>query len=309
MSLNVAGLTAYVDQTKMELIRKFVLEGRSASFLTIQPDIKSSASINILSSQLVAQAGGCGFTNEGQTILSQTPLSVCPLKVNESICLDTLEQYYTQYMMNPGSYNTEIPFEQTYVLDKIANISSLIDTLIWQGNTATTGQTSLCDGFITLAETTYSGSVINGNTSSATAITPSNIISLIDDMSASINVNIINMDDLYLYVGYDTYRTYQIALRNANLFHYNGQQDQGESFSQLIPGQNIRVIALKGLNGTNKMFLSTKSNMYYGVDMLNDYENFELFYSQDFQEVRMVAKWKMGVNAAFWDMVSYFSLV
>jgi hypothetical protein len=48
--------------------------------------------------------------------------------------------------------------------------------------------------------------------------------------------------------------------------------------------------------------------MYYGVDMLNDYENFELFYSQDFQEVRMVAKWKMGVNAAFWDMVSYFSL-
>lgn len=308
MSLNVAGLTTYVDQTKMELIRKFVLEGRSASFLTIQPDIKSSASINILSSQLVAQSGGCGFTNEGQTILSQTPLTVCPLKVNESICLDTLEQYYTQYMMNPGSYNTQIPFEQTYVLDKIANISSLIDTLIWQGNTATTGQTSLCDGFITLAETTYSGSVINGNTSSATAITPSNIISLIDDMSASINVNIINMDDLYLYVGYDTYRTYQIALRNANLFHYNGQQDQGENFSQLIPGQNIRVIALKGLNGTNKMFLSTKSNMYYGVDMLNDYENFELFYSQDFQEVRMVAKWKMGVNAAFWDMVSYFSL-
>ena len=308
MSLNVAGLTSYVDQTKMELIRKFVLEGRSASFLTIQPDIKSSASINILSSQLVAQAGGCGFTNEGSTILSQQPLSVCPLKVNESICLDTLEQYYTQYMMNPGSYNTQIPFEQTYVLDKIANISSLIDTLIWQGDTSTTGQTSLCDGFITLADTTYSGSVINGNTSSATAITPSNIIQLIDDMSASINVNIINMDDLYLYVGYDTYRTYQIALRNANLFHYNGQQDQGENFSQLIPGQNIRVIALKGLNGTNKMFLSTKSNMYYGVDMLNDYENFELFYSQDFQEVRMVAKWKMGVNAAFWDMVSYFSL-
>ena len=308
MSLNVAGLTAYVDQTKMELIRKFVLEGRSASFLTIQPDIKSSASINILSSELVAQAGGCGFTNEGQTILSQQPLTVCPLKVNESICLDTLEQYYTQYMMNPGSYNTQIPFEQTYVLDKIANISSLIDTLIWQGNTALTGQTGLCDGFITLADTTYSGSVINGNTSSATAITPSNIIQLIDDMSASINVNIINMDDLYLYVGYDVYRTYQIALRNANLFHYNGQQDQGENFSQLIPGQNIRVIALKGLNGTNKMFLSTKSNMYYGVDMLNDYENFELFYSQDFQEVRMVAKWKMGVNAAFWDMVSYFSL-
>jgi hypothetical protein len=308
MSLNVQGLTAYVDQEKMALIRKFVLEGRSTRFLTIQPDIKSAASINVLSSELVAQAGGCGFTNEGETILSQQPLSVCPLKVNESICLDTLEAYYTQYLMNPGSYNTEIPFEQTYVLDKIANISSLVDTLIWQGDTSLTGQTGLCDGFIKLADTTYSGSVVDGNTSSATGITASNIIDLVDDMVAAIPVDIINMDDLYLYVGYDVYRLYARALRNANLFHYTGAEDQGEDFSQMVPGTNVRIIAVKGLNGTNKMFLTTKSNAYFGCDMLNDYENFELFYSQDFQEVRMVAKWKQGVGIAFPEYVVYFTL-
>lgn len=308
MSLNVAGLTTYVDQERMALIRKFVLEGRSTRFLTIQPDIKSAASINVLSSELVAQAGGCGFTNEGETILSQEPLSVCPLKVNESICLDTLEQYYTQYMMNPGSYNTEIPFEQTYVLDKIANISSLVDTLIWQGDTSVTGQTGLCDGFIKLAETTYSGSVVNGNTSSATAITANNIIDLVDDMVSAVPANIINMDDLYLYCGYDTYRLYARALRNANLFHYTGAEDQGEDFSQIVPGTNVRILAVKGLNGTNKMFLSTKSNLYFGTDMLNDYENFELWYSQDFQEVRMAAKWKQGVGMAFPDYTVYFTL-
>jgi len=308
MSLNVAGLTAYVDQERMALIRKFVLEGRSTRFLTIQPDIKSAASINVLSSDLVGQAGGCGFTNQGETILSQEPLSVCPLKVNESICLDTLEQYYTQYMMNPGSYNTEIPFEQTYVLDKIANISSLVDTLIWQGDTSVTGQTSLCDGFITLAETTYSGSVVDGNTSNATGITASNIIGLVDDMVAAVPVNIINMDDLYLYVGYDLYRLYARALRNANLFHYTGAEDQGEDFSQMVPGTNVKIIAVKGMNGTNKMFLSTKSNLFFGTDMLNDYENFELWYSQDFQEVRMAAKWKQGVGFAFPEYVVYFSL-
>jgi hypothetical protein len=308
MSLNVAGLTQYVDQTKMELIRKFVLEGRSTRFLTIQPDIKSADSINILSSDLIAQSGGCGFTNLGTTNLTQQPLEVCPLKVNESVCLDTLEKYYTQVMMNPGSYNTEIPFEQTYVLDKIANISSLVDTLIWQGDTSTTGQTSLCDGFIRLVETTYSGDVVDGNVSSATGITAANIIGLVDDMVNSIPANIINMDDLYLYVGYDTYRTYATALRNANLFHYTGAENQGEDFSQVVPGTNVRVIALKGLNGTNKMFLSTKSNLFFGTDMLNDYENFELWYSQDFQEVRMAAKWKQGVGIAFPEYVVYFSL-
>jgi len=309
MSLNVAGLTAYVDQERMALIKKMILGGRSAQFLTVQPDIKSAASINLLSSDLVAQAGGCGFSNSGETILSQTTLNVCPLKVNESICLDTLEAYYTQSLMNPGSYNTQIPFEQIYAEEKVSQISALMDDLIWKGDTSSTGNTALCDGFITLAGSVdYSGSVVTGNISSATGITAANIISLVDDMVSVIPTNIIAMDDLYLYMGYDTYRLYALALRNANLFHYTGAEDQGEQFSQMVPGTNVRAIAVRGLNGTNKMFLSSKSNLYLGVDLLNDYENFELWYSLDNQEVRMAAKWKAGVNAAFWDYVVFFEL-
>jgi len=256
MSLNVAGLTAYVDETRMQLIKKMILGGRSTQFLTIQPDIKSTASINLLSSTLVAQGGGCGFSNSGTTNLTQNDLQVCPLKVNESICLDTLEQYYTQTLMQPGSYNTQIPFEQLYVEEKTEQISALIDDLVWRGNTAT-GVGNL---------------------------------------------------DLYLYCGYDFYRTYATALRNANLFHYTGAEDQGQQFSQMVPGTNVRMIAVRGLNTSNKFFISSKSNMFFGTDLLNDYENFELWYSLDNQEVRMAAKWKLGVNAAFWDYVVYFKL-
>ena len=285
-----------------------ILGGRSTRYLTIQPDIKSAASINLLSSTLVAQAGGCGFTDAGTTILTQNTLNTCPLKVNESICIDTLEQYYTQAMLAPGSYDTDFGFEQLYTEEKVSQISSLIDTLIWQGNTSVTGQTGLCDGFITLANTTYSASTVTGNVSGVTAITASNIIAVVDAAVNVIPTNIIDMDDLYLYCGYDFYRTYSTALRNANLFAYTGAEDQGESFSQMVPGTNVRLIAVKGLNGTNKFFISSKSNMYFGCDLLNDYENLEIFYSMDFQEVRVVAKWKSGVNAAFWDYVVYFKL-
>ena len=309
MSLNVAGLTAYVDQERMALIKKMILGGRSTRYLTVQPDIKSAASINLLSSNLIAQAGGCGFTNSGTTILTQQTLNVCPLKVNESICLDTLEEYYTQAMMNPGSYNTTIPFEQIYAEEKVSQISSLIDELIWKGDTVSgVGNLNLCDGFVRLANTTYSGSVVDGNVQNVTAITAANIISVVDDAVNVIPANIVDMDDLYLYCGYDFYRLYATALRNANLFHYTGAEDQGEQFSQLVPGANVRVIAVKGLNGTNKFFISSKSNLYFGTDLLNDYENFELWYSLDNQEVRMASKWKQGVNAAFWDYVVYFKL-
>jgi hypothetical protein len=292
----------------MALIKKMILGGRSTSFLTIQPDIKSAASINLLSSDLVAQAGGCGFNDDGETILTQNTLNVCPLKVNESICIDTLEQYYTQKMLAPGSYDTDFGFEQLYVEEKVSQISSLIDSLIWVGNSAGSGQLALCDGFVTLAQTTYSGSVVNGNTLNVTALTANNIIDVVDAMTQAIPVNIIAEDDLYLFMGYDTYRLWATSLRNANLFAYDGREDQGEQFSQMVPGQNVRVMAVKGLNGTNKMFLSTKKNMFFGTDLLNDYENLEIWYSMDFQEVRVVAKWKQGVNCAFWDYTVFFEL-
>jgi hypothetical protein len=310
MALNVAGLTAYIDQVKMDLIKKMILGGRTTSFITVQPGIKSAASINLLSSNLVAQAGGCGFTDAGTTILTQNTLNVCPLKVNESICIDTLEQYYTQVMLQPGSYDTDFGFEQIYTEEKVSQISSLIDNLIWQGNASLTGSTqlALCNGFITLANTTYSGSVVDGNVANYTAITAANIIAIVDDAVQVIPTNIIAEDDLYLYCGYDFARLYFTALRNANLYNYPSVETGANDFMITIPSSNVKLVAVKGLTGTNKFFISTKSNLYFGCDLLDDYENLEIFYSMDFQEVRVVAKWKSGVNAAFWDYVVYFKL-
>ena len=310
MSLNVAGLTAYVDENKMALIKKAVLGGRTLRYITVQPDIKSSATINIIDSDLVAQAGACGWSEAGETILTQQVLTVCPIRVNESICLDTLETYYTQKLMNPGSYNETIPFEQIYASEKADKINALIDDLIWKGDTvAGSGNLALCDGIIYQADNNWSASTVDGNVSSATAITASNIIGLVDDMTAVIPTDILGLNDLYLFVGYDVYRTYALALRNANLFHYTGAENQGEDFSQMVPGTNVRVVAVRGLNGTNRMFLTNGSNLYFGTDLLSDAEEFKIFYDMNDDEVRFRAKWKQGVQAAFPEFIVQFTLV
>ena len=309
MALNVSGLSAYVDENKMALIKKAVLGGRTLEFITVQPDIKSSATINIINSDLVAQAGSCGWNEDGETILTQQTLSVCPIKVNEAICLDTLETYYTQKMMNPGSYNEDIPFEEIYSSEKADKINALIDDIVWKGDTdAGSGNLALCDGFIYLADNDWAGTVVTGNTGAVTAVTAANVIDVVDAMTAVVPSDVIAMNDLVLFMGYDMYRTYSLALRNANLFHYTGAENQGQDFSQMVPGTNIKVVAVRGLNGTNKMFLSPASNLYFGTDLLSDAEEFRIFYSQDNDEVRFRAKWKMGVQAAFPEFVVYFSL-
>lgn len=310
MALDVSGLSVYTDEHKMDLIKKSILEGRTLNYVTVQPDIKTSAQINIIDSTLVGQAGSCGFNADGDTILTQRELSVAPIKVNESICIDTLESYYTQKMMNAGSYNESLPFEQIYAEDKAEKIADMIESILWKGDTLGSGNIALADGLLKVIDA--EASVVDGNVDGvtvATGITAGNIVDIVDGLVASVPADIIDANDLVVFMGYDNYRTYAKAMRDANLFHYTGAENQGQEFSQIVAGTNVKVVAVKGLNGTDRMILSRVANLYVGVDMLNDAEQFSIFYSQDNDEVRFISKFKIGVNVAFPEFVVEFTLV
>lgn len=306
MALDLAGLSAYTNENAMDLIKEAVLRGRTVDLVQVQGGIKSSATINRLSTTLNAQAGACGWSATGSTILDQRTISVCDIKINESICLNDLENYYTQVMMNPGSYNTDIPFEQLFAENKRDQILALVEDLIWKGDTVSgSGNLALCDGFRKLfnagitASSPYYGTYSVSNLSNE-------VIAKVDAAIAKLNTDIIDSDDLHLFMSYADYRTYSKALRDANYFAYTGAENQGLDFSQIHPGTNVRVVAVRGLNGTNRWVLTRASNLYVGTDLLSDAEDFKIFYSQDNDEVRFLAKWKLGVQVAWLDEVVYF---
>ena len=309
MSLDVTGLSSYSDENKMPLIKKSILGGRTLQYITVQPDIKSSATINIIDSTLTAQAGACGWSADGTTELTQRELSVSPIKVNEAICVDTLESYYTQKMMNSGSYNEDVPFAQIFAEEKAEKINALIEDIVWKGDTVSgTGNLALVDGLNKLSADLV-GVIVDGNVdavSVGTGISGVNVIAIVDGMVDSIPADIIDADDLHLFVGYDTYRTYARALREENLFAYNGAE--GDDFSMMIPGTNVKMIAVRGLNGTSRMLLTRAANIYFGTDLLNDAEDFKIFFSEDNDEVRFRSKWKMGVQFAFPTLAVDFTL-
>ena len=308
MSLNLLGLSAYTNEMAMDLIKEAVLRGRTVDLIQVQGGVKSSATINRLSTSINAQAGACGWSATGSTTLDQRTISVCDIKINEAICLNDLEAFYTQVMMNPGSYNTEIPFEQLYAENKKDQIMALIEDLIWKGDVDNgTGNLALCDGFKVLFDAGITASsAAYGTFSGSTAITAAEVVAKFDEAVSKIPADIIDADDLHLFCSYADYRTYSKALRDANLFHYTGAENQGQDFSQMIPGTNVKVIAVRGLNGTGRFALGRASNFYVGTDLMSDAEDFKIFYSQDNDEVRFLAKWKLGVQVAWLDEVVWY---
>ncbi len=113
-------------------------------------------------------------------------------------------------------------------------------------------------------------------------------------------------DDMTIFCGQDLFRTYTIALKNSGSFNY--QIDVKADSEFVLPGTTIKVVAVAGLNGTNKVYAMRLSNLFLGTDLLNEEERFEIFYAKEADEVRFVSEFKMGVNIAFPDEVVKFIL-
>lgn len=85
------------------------------------------------------------------------------------------------------------------------------------------------------------------------------------------------LDGAVIFVGEDTYRAFTMQLVEKNYHFYDGAYANGECF---VPGTNVKVIAVAGLNGTGSVIAGRPENFFYGCDMVNDQEKFDFWYSR-----------------------------
>lgn len=297
MAFDLAGLSAYTDENKLPLIRQSLLDGKTISMINVQPDIKTSAPINIFDTTPVWQAGACGWNASGTVTLTQRLITVSKIKNNDAVCVDDLEAFYTQALMKGGSYNEDMPFEQLYSESLSAKTAQYMETLTWQGDTAGAGNLALADGLIKIIDA--EGTVVTGT---AKLLDAANIVDAVDEMVAAIPSDVLSSTDLVMFMGYDKFRVYTNALKAANMYHIDIAG--ASNWEYTVHGTNVKIVAVPGLNntgvaGAGRMFLAETSNLFMGTDMLNDAEQFSIRYSEDNDEVRINQKLKVGFQIGF----------
>jgi hypothetical protein len=293
------------------LVTSSVLGAKTASLIksagNVMVGVKSAETINIMDTDAFFQAGGtCGWNASGTTSFTQRTVTVGKIKVQEALCPKTLESKYLQKALPTGSQYDSIPFEQEFSDKKAKTIASQLESAIWQGDTASAnGNLNKFDGLIKLIGA--ASGVVDANVSGfisgapLTSITAANVVSLFDGVYRAIPAKVVAADDMVIVCGMDTFRTYTIALKNANMFNYAFDGKADSEF--VLPGTSIKVVALQGLNGTNDVYAMRLSNLFLGTDLLNEEEKFEIFFAKEADEVRFAAEFKMGVNVAFPDEI------
>jgi hypothetical protein len=316
MAFNVTALAAYTKTNERELIVQTLFSAKSISLATKMPNVKSSEQVNVMDTDAVFQSGtSCGFSASGTTTYSNRTITVAPIKVHEAFCPKDLETKYLQLVLPNGSNPKSVPFEEQYTSLKAGLIAEQLETAFWQGNTASSnGNLNKFDGLVKIidaasgpVEANVSGFMTGAPYSTSGGITTSNVIPIMQGVYRAIPVELLGKEDLRVFVGMNTFRTYQLALTNANLFHYNTDASNSD-FEIVIPGTNVRVIGVNGLNGTNRIFALRTSNMFFGCDVEDEQYKFEMFWAQEAQEVRFMSEFKAGTQIALPSEIVKFTL-
>jgi hypothetical protein len=294
---NLSSLATYTDEVGGELMRRAILEGETAKIIKVQPGIKGSQSINLLDSTLVVQDGSCGWSSSGQTTYTQRDITVCQYKVNEALCPQDLNDYWLGQLLTPGSYNETVPFEEQISILKTQQISQYIENQIWQADSGTTCFSGFKQLFAQQGSgtTTVTGGIV---VTGQSAITSTTALAQVDALVEVIPDDIVDRTDLVVFMSHANYRKYLINYRTANYYHFN-PEDSYQNFKTFHPATNILVHPVGGLNGSNLMVLAPAGYMVLGVDLMSDSETLKMFYSVDFDEVRLRSNFKVGVQIAW----------
>ena len=306
----VAPLTTYTEQQRLPLITKAVFSARSATLFTKQVGIKSAAALNLMDTD-AAIAGGdtCGWTSSGTTTFTQRNITVGRMKIQEELCPRQLEQYWMQSQLTAGSNYDSVPFEQAFSEQKALRIAEALENAIWQGNAYFSGINQLLNA--------ASGSTVLANASSTTwnpvsasvGITSLNVISIFDKVYNDIPQAILTRNDLVIFCGWNNFRTLIGAFKDKTGVMYNQVDLQGLADGDIIyPGTNVRIVAVPGLTGTNRIVCTYLGNLFVGSDLLSDEEQFSIWHSRDNDSIRYQAAFKLGTNFAYPDFMVDFRL-
>lgn len=309
MAFNVSGLVNYTNEQQSELLVKALFGSKTASVMQsagqVQPGIKSSSKLALVGSTVFFQADGCGYNPSGTTTLTQRAITVGAVKVEETLCPKTLEAKWMQTQIAPGSA-TALPFEAQFGAEKAAVIAEQIEIAMWQGDTAS-GDPNInrFDGFVKVISGS-SPTLGNSAPTTFTSITNSNVDDILDQIYGVLPARVASKTDLVCFVGVDVFKLMLVNLKNANLFHYT--PEAAVNMEMVYPGSNMKVIAVGGLNGTNKIVAGSLSNFFVGTDLANEEEQYKFWYSEDNDEVRFRASFKYGVQVAYPAEIVYFTL-
>ena len=282
-------IKGYVDESNESLIAKTVLGGQSVGLFNLQTGVKGATAINLLNTDVTLQSAlECGFTPVGASKISRRILDPVYLKVNMEWCDKNFLDTYAQHMVKIAAGMKTLPYAEEFTSHIIAKVNAALEKMLYQGKANL--QKTEFDGIMTIVSASGSGAIKVGTESGTAWEKISKVYASVPEEA--------HKDDLVILVSPSLYRKFIQGLVKANMYHYDANDANAQTY---LPGTSVPVIPVEGLINDTKEFILAlrKSNVIFGTDMTNDQEKFDFWYSKDKQTFKLAIEFTAGVQVAY----------
>lgn len=303
---NVAGLQPYVDEQREDLIHRSVTEAQTLQYIAIQQGIKGSEELKLLNDSIVYQTGDCSMSPSGDTVFTDRAISVETIGYLKRFCQKDLAGFWTQLALRPGAMAEDktLPFEQILINYLLELHAFELEKLIWQGNKVSgSGNLAFMNGFNSFL--TVANGCVDLNTSGTSSIDATNAFDIFYEAFTNTPSNVAEGQDFICFTGRENFNFLLKNLVDLNLYNYNPTQIATLS-ELLLPGTNMRVVKVNGLNGTTKIYTGRASHFFFGTDLSSDFESYDLWYSFDDDVIYLRSKFRAGVQVPFLNQVGTY---
>ena len=300
--------TSYAGEFASKYISAALLSAQTleSGLITVMPNVKYKSVLQVASYNDIVKDATCDFSADGTLTLTEKVIQPEEFQVNVQLCKKDLHATWQAAEMGFSAFDSLPASFEDYVIGyTAAKVASQIESNIWSGQVANTGE---FDGFYYLATAGGSGCVaVTGTT-----VTAANVIDEMGKVVDAIPSGVYGKDDLHIYVAPNVARAYIRALGGfgSQGLGANGVDNKGTTWfnNGALFFDGIPVVVGQGLPASS-MMAAQKSNLFFGTGLLNDTNEVKVLDMSDLdgsQNVRVIMRFtaavQMGINS---DVVIY----
>ena len=292
----------------MKYIAAALLSGTTLDkgLIEIKPNVKFKEVIKKVATDNIVKNATCDFDPTSTLTLTERILQPEEFQVNLQLCKKDFRSDWEAVQMGYSVYDNLPPSFTDFLLAHVAEkVAQRIETNIWAGANATTGQ---FDGFTTLFAADADVVDVVG-----TAVTAANVIEEMGKVVDAIPSVLYGKEDLTIYVSQKVAKAYVRALGGFGSAGLGaaGVDQKGTMWygDQPLYFDGIRVAMVNGMPADD-MVAAQSSNLYFGTGLLSDSNEVKVLDMGDLdgsQNVRVIMRFTAGIQYGFGSEVVYYT--
>jgi hypothetical protein len=309
--------TTYAGEASAQYIAAALLSAKTLDnkYVTIMPNVKYKEVIQRLAVDGIVKDASCDFTDEGTVTISERVITPKELQVNLQLCKQNFVASWEAMQLGFSAFD-EIPKSfNDYLISYVGGfVAQSTEQSIWTGSAAINGQfggftpalsASVAAGTgVLAAKSNGTGAIISGS------VTATNVISILNDVVATIPATVYGKEDLLIYVSTNIAKAYQQALAGggASGLGANGFNNMLNVGEKPMNFNGIELAMCPGL-GASQIVAAQKSNLFFGTGLLSDYNEVKVLDMANIdgsQNYRVIMRYTAGTQIGILSDVVYF---